>query len=307
MSTGRALVLGGGGLAGISWITGMLHGMAVAGLDVTDAEFIVGTSAGSTVAAQVGSGVPVELWFERQVDPRLQNRELRAPGMTIEEVWETRSRLLEGAADPGEQHRRIAALALATETVPEATRRAVVAGRLRGLGWPERRIAIVAVDASTGARRVFDSGSRVDLVDAVAASSAVPGVWPPVTIDGSRYIDGGVHSLTNADLAVGWAQVLVVAPMPDPELDAQVDRVNESGRAQVLSPDVDSFAAFGTDPLDPAVRTPAARAGFAQGRRSAASVTGLWTSGSVAPASVAEGRPQTVVMGRSDPVQPSRS
>jgi len=280
MTAGRALVLGGGGLAGISWITGMLHGMASAGLDVTDAGLMVGTSAGSTVAAQVGSGVPLEAWFEAQVDPQLQSRELRAPGMSIEQVWETRARLLEEVSDRGEQRRLIAELALATDTVPEATRRAIVAGRLRGHGWPDRRMAIVAVDASTGDRRVFDAGSGVDLIDAVAASSAVPGVWPPVTIGGSRYIDGGVYSLCNADLAVGCEQVLVVAPMPDPELDVQLEQVSRSGRAQVLSPDADSLAAFGTDPLDPAVRTPAARAGFAQGRRSAASVAQRWTAGS---------------------------
>lgn len=281
MTTGRALVLGGGGLAGISWITGLLHGMAAAGLDVTDAELIVGTSAGSTVAAELGSGVPLGAWFDRQVDPRLQNEELRAPGMTIEEVWETRARLFEEVADAGEQRRRVAALALATHTVPEATRRAVVAGRLLGFGWPARRIAVVAVDAATGDRRVFDAGSGVDLVDAVAASSAVPGVWPPVSIGGSRYIDGGVYSLNNADLATGHEQVLVVAPMPDPQLIVQVEQVNQSGRAEVLSPDDDSLAAFGTDPLDPAVRTPAARAGFAQGQRSAASAAGFWRAGSV--------------------------
>jgi len=250
--------------------------MAVAGLDVTDAEFIVGTSAGSTVAAQVGSGVPLEVWFDRQVDPRQQNEELRAPGMTIGEVWETRARLLEEVADPGEQRRRIADHALATDTVPEATRRAVVAGRLRGYGWPARPIAVVAVDASTGARRVFDAGSGVDLIDAVAASCAVPGIWPPVTIGDRRYIDGGVYSLNNADLAVGSARVLVLAPVPDPELELDVERVNRSGHATVISPDEDSGAAFGTDPLDPEVRIPAARAGFAQGRRSAGPLAAWW-------------------------------
>src|ERR1700722_9706573 len=122
MTAGRALVLGGGGLAGIGWITGMLHGMAAAGLDVTDAGLMVGTSAGSTVAAQVGSGVPLGTWFQAQVDPQLQSEELRAPGMTIEEVWETRARLTAEVDDPGERRRRIAELALATETVSEATR-----------------------------------------------------------------------------------------------------------------------------------------------------------------------------------------
>jgi NTE family protein len=277
MSVSRALVLGGGGIAGIAWHTGVLHGMAAVGTDVTDADFIVGTSAGATVTAQIGSGLPLASWYRQQAEPAFQNEELRPAGMSTAELWDTMIRLHEEITDPVERRRRIGALALAAETVTEATRRAVIAGRLRGSTWPERAIATVAVDASSGDRRVFDAGSGVELTDAVAASSAVPGVWPPVTIGGSRYVDGGVYSLCNADLAAGHEQVLVIAPMADPELDAQVELLRTTGQVELLSPDEDSLAAFGTDPLDPAVRSPTARAGYRQGQRSATSVAGLWT------------------------------
>ena len=113
---------------------------------------------------------------------------------------------------------------------------------------------------------VFDSGSGVELVDAVAASSAVPGVWPPVTIGTSRYVDGGIDSLCNADLVVGHSRVLVLAPMADPPLEAQVSAIDAHGRALVVTPDRRSLEAFGADPLDPEVRAPSARAGQAQGR-----------------------------------------
>jgi NTE family protein len=133
---------------------------------------------------------------------------------------------------------------------------------------------IVAVDAITGAHRVFDRESGVPLVDAVTASCAVPGVWPPVTIGGVRYIDGGVRSSDNADLASGFARVVVLSPLgltgvfptPYPLRDVVARLRAEGSEVRVLAPDADSIAAMGANPLDPSTRTPAARAGRAQGR-----------------------------------------
>ncbi len=278
MAERRALVLGGGGIAGIAWHTGLLAAWSEAGIDVTSADFVLGTSAGATVAAQIGSGIPVRDWFDRQVDPALQSQESALRGMSVTELWETMVRLTDGIADPEERRRRIGAMAVAAETVPEPVRRAVVAARIPSLDWSERPIAVVAVDAASGERRVFDAGSGVDLVDAVAASSAVPGVWPPVTIGAARYIDGGISSLCNADLVVGYGRALVLAPMADPALADQLDDVGAKGRALVVTPDEESVRAFGPAPLDPAVRAPAARAGFAQGGRTAPEVRAFWDS-----------------------------
>jgi NTE family protein len=272
----RALVLGGGGLAGIAWHVGMLAGLADQGLDVTDADLIVGTSAGATAAAQVASGIPLAECFRGQVDPALQNEELRPPGMSIGDLWEAMVRLIEEIRDPAELRRRVGSMALDADTVPESVRRAVVAGRLPSDEWPEQPMATTAVDAVTGERRVFAAGSGVGLVDAVAASSAVPGIWPPVTIGAARYVDGGVYSLCNADLVTGFGRVLVLAPMVDPALTDQLAAVDASGRSAVLSPNEESLAAFTADALDPAVRAPSAEAGRRQGAEAAASVEGLW-------------------------------
>jgi NTE family protein len=277
MTTTHALVLGGGGIAGIAWHTGVLFGLAEAGVDVTGADLIVGTSAGATVAAQVGGVRPIGEWYQRQVDPALQGRELPPAGMPVSELWEVMIRLHEEVSDPAERRRRIGALALATDTVAEPARRAVVEGRLLGQSWPERHVAVVAVETLSGDRCVFDADSGVELVDAVAASCAVPGVWPPVTIGGRRYTDGGVFSISNADLAAGDPTVLVLAPMIDAELEGQLDQVRATGRTMVLSPDDEALAAFGLNPLDPSVRGPAARAGQAQGVAVAPTVSTFWT------------------------------
>ncbi|MGW3354746.1 patatin-like phospholipase family protein [Streptomyces bungoensis] len=269
-----ALVLGGGGVGGIAWITGVLAGLADAGRDVAGAGLLVGTSAGSTVAAQLGSGLGLAELYARQVDPALQTAEIPAV-MDLEKFAAEIGAATSAAASVPELRRAVGRVALAARTVPEAERRAVIESRLPSHGWPERALRIVAVDAGSGEPRVFDRDSGVALVDAVAASCAVPGVWPPVTIDGRAYVDGGVRSATNADYAHGADRVLVIAPMGDTEpfpSEQPLERVVEELRARgaevvVVGPDEASRAAMGDNPLDPATRRPAAEAGREQGRR----------------------------------------
>ncbi len=270
---GRTLVLGGGGVAGIAWTTGLLAGLADAGQDVTGADLLIGTSAGSNVAAQLGSGLSLEDLFARQADPARQAREIPAD-VDLERVGAEFAGMLSGARDEYEALARIGAYALAAPTVAEAERRNVIVSRLPSPAWPERRILIVAVDAESGETRVFDRESGVSLIDAVAASSAVPGVWPPATVGGRRYIDGGARSADNADLAIGSEQVVIVSPLgydsplPSPmPLRAVVAHLREDGaEVTVISPDAGSAAAIGVNLLDPSTRTAAAQAGRAQGR-----------------------------------------
>jgi NTE family protein len=278
-AAGRALVLGGGGLSGIAWETGVLAGLAAGGADVTTADYVLGTSAGATVTAQIGSGLPVADLFDRQTVPALQSAELIPDLGRVIELMESWEKLPLEFPDPAELRRVIGQRALAAATVPEAERRAVIAGRLPQQAWPSRKLAVVAVEARTGDVRVFDKDSGADLVDAVTASCAIPGIWPPVTIGGGRYIDGGTRSVVNADLAAGYQRVLILAPMADPSLDEQVAGLVAAGdevQVQVITPDDESTAAIGLNPLDPAVRAPVARAGYAQGERAAAAVSRLW-------------------------------
>jgi NTE family protein len=269
---GQALVLGGGGLAGIAWTTGLLAGLAGHGQDLTGADLIVGTSAGAAVAAQVTSGMPLDELFARQAEPARQAPEIPAE-IDFEKFAADFGGAVTGATSPADVRRAVGQLALAAETVSEADRRAVIAARLPAHEWPEQRLVIVAVDAETGEPRRFDRASGVSLVDAVAASCAVPGVWPAVTIDGRRYVDGGVRSGENADYAAGSTRVTVVSPlgvesplpMEKPLLTVLADLRAAGAEVALVTPDEAAVAAFGQNPLDPATRTPAAEAGRAQG------------------------------------------
>ena len=271
-----ALVMGGGGIAGIAWHTGILLGLSECGADPSGAHVRIGTSAGSTVAAQLGGGHPLQELFARQVDPATLTLE-RVPPVSIAELIDRMMPIYSSAADAAERRKLLGAMALDTDTVDEQVRRDVVASRLFGDDWPTRPLLVPVVEATTGSRRVLDRSSGVDLVDAVAASSAVPGVWPPVTLGDSRYIDGGVWSLTNTDLASGHDRVLVLAPIVDGSIAAELAGLGSTVRAEVVSPDAASQEAFGSDVLDPAVREPSARAGLAQGRAEADRIRSLLT------------------------------
>lgn len=276
---GKALVLGGGGVAGVAWETGLLLGLVDAGVDLTDADLVVGTSAGSVVASQVTTGVPLPDLYEHQLlHPDLTAE--RAVDFDVEAFTTDLLALLADGPEPQELRRRLGALALVADCVPEAERRTIIESRLPVHLWPERPLVVTAVDASTGEFVPFDRFSGVGLVDAVAASCAVPGVWPPVTIDGRRYIDGGVRSTINADLAEGHERVVVVAPFGvglAGSIEHEVEGLRAAGaRVAVVTADAASAGAFGPNPLDPATRRPAAEAGRVQAASAVAEVAEVW-------------------------------
>jgi NTE family protein len=285
LMTHDALVLAGGGVAGIAWETGVLTGLQDAEpalvADVLAASTtLLGTSAGATVAAQVAAGTPLEDLFNAQV---AEGTAEIAVELDIEKFGGMMAEAMSGSVSPEETRRRIGAIALAATTPSVAARRAVIEARLEGLDWTSRRLLITAVDAETGELTVFDRTSGVSLVDAVAASSAVPGVWPTVEIKGRQYMDGGIRSGSNADVAAGSERVLILIPgpetspfgpaLPQAELDALVP-----ARVHAIFADADSLSAFGTNPLDPASRGPAALAGRELGRRVAADIARFWHS-----------------------------
>jgi NTE family protein len=272
----RALVLGAGGYAAIAWEVGLLVGMADVGVDVRDADVIVGTSAGSLVGAQIASDLTLRELFHRQADPQLQTKESQ-PAVDFMRWRMHFMRAKEGPRDAIAVLKRFGTLALQTPADTQEVRRNTIAAQLPTHTWPERRLLIVAVDVDSGERHVFDRSSGIDLIDAVTASRAVPGIWPAVAFGGRRYMDGGVYSIDNADLALGCDHVLIatlaarVPPLCVASLDTAVDILRRGGtRVDVIQPDEASQMAFtSTDGnlLARPVREAAARAGREQGQR----------------------------------------
>lgn len=282
----RALVLGGGGTIGIAWEIGVLKGLQAAGLDLSDADLVVGTSAGSVVGALVALGQPVDALVAGQLapgDPALQQAMVFDPQtlMAISSQW---------AATPEmtrEQRAAIGALALRASTVAEADWVRVFTNQLGGLDWPERGLVITAVDAESGEFIVWDRTAGVPLARAVAASCTVPGLFPPVTINGRRYIDGGVRSGTNADLAREHAIVIIIAPIGTPtqsigalarrQIEAEVASLRETGSiVDILLPDTAALTAFGPNLMDATRRAIVVEAGIQQGRAEALRLRNVW-------------------------------
>jgi NTE family protein len=280
MSDQRALVLGGGGITGIAWEIGLLTGLADAGVDLTGADLVVGTSAGSVVGAQVTAGASLEMLFERQLEPPTGEKVAR---MTRSALARYAWAMLRSRGKDVDFRRRIGTLALAAEkaglTPSEEERLRIIGSRLVSTEWPDRPLILTAVDAATGEFRTFDRSSGVPLLQAVAASCAVPGVYPPVTIDGRRYVDGGMRSAANADLAADCERLVVLAPIPRgmgpmASVDAQVSGL--VSRVAVVSPDAASRSAIGRNVLDPAARAASARAGRAQAPAVAEELADAW-------------------------------
>ncbi|GGO80317.1 patatin-like phospholipase family protein [Wenjunlia tyrosinilytica] len=275
----RALVLGGGGLTGIGWEWGVLAGLADAGIDLTDADLFVGTSAGSVVGVHLACGADVQVYYERQLEEPVGEM---TGGLGMREKMRMAAALF-GEGDEQEARARFGRMSLAVPTVPQEQRRKVIASRLATHTWPDRRLLITAVDVDSGEFAAFDRESGVDLIDAVAASCAVPGVWPPVPIKGRRWMDGGVRSPANVDLAAGCERIVVLAPMTAGlgAIKSVADQVRELGEGPevvVVSPDPATRRIVGGDMLDPARRAPAARAGREQAASAADAVAEVWST-----------------------------
>jgi NTE family protein len=292
----RALVLGGGGPVGIAWESGLVAGLAQGGVDLGQADFTMGTSAGSFVGARLALGAdPATL-----ADPILAEAQRppaaprdgggRAPA-DLAKLMQMIGEAQGGLRNPAEVRAEIGAFALGAETMDEAAFIASFGRSFAGLpddAWPERGFACTAVDAETGAFQLWTRESGVGVTRAVASSCSVPGVYPPVTLQGRRYIDGGMRSSTNADMAAGHDLVLVVAvrlaaaggaaaERIAARFDEEIETLKGGGATVVtITPDDASIDAFGPNLMDFGRRAGAAGAGVAQGLAYAADVKAYW-------------------------------
>ena len=282
MTQRTGLVLGGGGVTGVAWELGVLKGLRDHGVDLTTADTVIGTSAGSVVGAQITSVVDLDDLYAEQTTPA--HAEIGADfgaGTMLKLVA-----LMVLPASGGRGRRaRIGRAARKAHPGPATERLRVISTRLvtpdgDPLAWPSRDLRITAVDAESGSFRVFDRTGDVDLLHAVAASCAVPLVWPPVEIGDRHYVDGGMRSAANADLATGCDVVVAIAPLTRSlsrfhALPQQLSRTGAK-RTATITPDAESLEAIGKNVLDPSKRVGAAHAGQAQGARLAVELAEGW-------------------------------
>jgi len=240
VSDQRAIVLGAGGVVGTAWMAGLGAGLRAQGVDLAGADLIVGTSAGAIIGAMLATGQALDTFASPPV---------RAEGPAVDGTAAERAHLA-----------RVEALITARE-------------------WPENRLLITAVDAETGRRQVWDHASGVLLAPAVASSIAFPGASPPITVGGRRYLDGGLWSATNADLAAGARTLVVVEPLahlfPREPLRAELAAV-AADTVTMISPDPAAIDAFGPDLCDRAAWQPAYQAGVRQAAEHAGHLHANW-------------------------------
>ncbi|MEA2413273.1 MAG: hypothetical protein QOC77_3834 [Thermoleophilaceae bacterium] len=294
------LVLGGGGILGEAWMSAVLAGIEeVAGFDPRGCEGFVGTSAGSIVAAALAGGVRADARLGDLPEQPVPddgdhdgpadagaNGSRRAGGVAARAV---RAGLATAAAP-------VAALALPTMAPGGALVRRLALGRVprgtRSLGGMGRRIdslgarfdgrlAVAAVDLGSGRRVMFGrpEAPAASVGQAVEASCAIPGVFRPVEIGGSTYVDGGAWSPTNLDTAnvkhgtrvlclnpTGSIAALGLASQSMARVEALVLE-RRGAEVQLVAPDEGSRAALGNNLMDPSPRREVIAAGFEQGRR----------------------------------------
>jgi NTE family protein len=295
----RALVLAGGGYVASSWEIGLLAGLADSGLDVRNADLFVGTSAGARVALDLASGKPLDEFYQGRIksdfpQPTAATRQdltRQVPSSRSDPARLDPARLRaevdaakQAGGAPAEILRRFGAIARAAATGKGSDRREAVAKQIPLKAWPERKILVVALNAETGERRVFDRDSGIDLVDAIIATTASFGS-PLISFHGQEYFDGGYYSSDNADLAIGCERVLILALRSPPQamrlvsIEKGVEALRAAGaQVEVVHPDEETMAALAPTggPMNPASGRPAAMAGRLQAQRAAERIAAFW-------------------------------
>jgi len=272
----RAFVLAGGGATGIAWEAGIIVGLRDGGIDVRDADTMIGTSAGSMVAAHLRVGTD-----EGNAFTRIQEGAPLASYGRLGAADAARYLRASLHLDKSRGRALVGRAALTAHTTTEEDWLRAIGLGLVGKPWPERRLLVTAVDAQTGTSVVFDNSSGVPLERAVAASCAVPGVFPAVEVGGRRYVDGGLRSIANADLATGHKRVLVLSPYPvASNLRAlppvQLLALRPQAKTHLVVPDAKDLWAMGANPLDMSRGAGTFETARAHGVRIADRVGAMW-------------------------------
>jgi NTE family protein len=290
----RALVLGGGGPVGVGWESGLAVGLAAAGVELGAADLVVGTSAGSIVGARLALGLDPAETVSAVGEPLPAGG--GSPGTAMADLMTALAAAARGAQTPQQARVELGRLALAADTWADGDfTGAAVFAQLAGRDWPAS-FRCTAIDTQTGELRVWDAAAGVPLDLAVASSCSVPMVFPPVAIDGARYMDGGMRTPLNADLAAGHAAVIVVSCLvlalpegvSDPVFDAtaalieaELALLRDGGAAvEVVGPGAEflEVSGWGTELMNPARVAAAYEAGIRQAAAEADRLRAIWAA-----------------------------
>ena len=283
----RALVLGGGGSVGIAWETAIVAGLLEGGVDVREADLIVGTSAGSVVGTHVAHGHDPRVTLEG-----MKQQPVRAiggdPNRDVTHVTATFQLWASFDVMTPERCAQVGRMALEAKTIPEEDWVASFAESWSA-GWPDKPLIITAVNCHSGEFVAWEKHHGVPIELAIASSCSVPALFPPVTIDGARYTDGGVRSATSADLTqrIEPDVVLMIATMGATnrgigaiaarDIAREKAQLEAAGAKVVLLMfDQATKDAAGPNLMDPTKRVAVAATGYAQGLRSAVQIGDVW-------------------------------
>ncbi len=269
-----ALVLAGGGTVGMAWELGVLIGLQAEDVDLSAADRIVGTSAGAIVGTLLGSGVPLGVSGVRLLGPVPDGPDEAIPVPDPGLLADIDARWSEG---PLSQPARaeLGRIALTAPTPPLTSWLERIQATIGTETWPAALI-VTAVDAEDGAAGTFDAASGVPLVDAVAASCTLPGWFPPVPLHGRHWVDGGLRSTSNGDLAGVADTIVAIAPfrldgVSRRRLDAELEPARAAAaRILVILPDPAFLESSRGKMMDPSLVAAAGATGIADGRRAGA-------------------------------------
>ncbi len=248
-------------------MAGLVTALRDEGVELADADRIIGTSAGSIVGTVLAAGGDLT----RILQPRASDTPagtadpaafteligiLMTPGLGAPEAWRRcGARALEmSLGDPDDHVARMARLIGTSE-------------------WPAGDIVITATDVTEGRFRALTRFDGVPLDRAVAASTCAPGVFPPIPIDGHHYMDGGLRSPVNADLAANATVIVVIEPLAHLFPRSAVDNELGSGTVFSIIPEPEDI---GPDVFAPAAVVPAHEAGVRRGRDIAPRLKDVW-------------------------------
>ena len=291
----RGLVLGAGGVLGAAWTIGALAALEEQyGWDPRDARVLIGTSAGSVLAAALGCGVGVETLLNHQKgivvegDPRLEYDHDADSGGALPPLPRPGIGSARGLLAAARHPLRVTPMGALSSVLPKGRGNLEPVGRLvdaicpRGAWAAHPQTWIVAMDYDSGKRIPFgrDGSPHASLRAAVMASCSIPGWYAPVPIGGRRYVDGGVCSPTSIDLVAPLEldEVVVLSPMTSLEYDrpttvagrverqvrrvstrrvvGEMKKVAASGtKVTFLGPNAEDLDAIGVNMMDPRRRT----------------------------------------------------